>query len=72
MAPMSKEHDNERVGNEGLNAPTPTRDKYENLALTRDDDGVLVLRFHTAGRRAVFTGQTHEDFPAAREDRARP
>jgi hypothetical protein len=27
---------------------TPTyADKYENLALTRDDDGVLVLRFHT-------------------------
>ena len=40
-------------------------DKYENLALTRDDDGVLVLLFHTAGGPGVFTGQTHEEFPAA-------
>ena len=24
-------------------------DKYENLAFRRDDDGVLVLRFHTNG-----------------------
>ena len=43
-------------------------DKYENLAFTRDDDGVLVLRFHTAGGPVVFTGQTHEDFPAALEE----
>jgi enoyl-CoA hydratase/carnithine racemase len=43
-------------------------DKYENLALMRDDDGLLVLRFHTAGGRAVFTGQTHEAFPAALEE----
>jgi hypothetical protein len=45
MAPMSKEHDNELVSNERLNAPLAYVDKYENLALTRDDD---VLRFHTA------------------------
>jgi hypothetical protein len=32
-------------------------DKYENLALTRDDDGSLVLRFHTAGGPAMFTGR---------------
>jgi hypothetical protein len=37
-------------------------EKYENLAFTRDDDGVLVLRFHTNGRAAVFSGQTHSDF----------
>ena len=40
---------------------------YENLALTRDDDGVLVLRFHTNGGPVIFTGGTHEDFPAALE-----
>jgi enoyl-CoA hydratase/carnithine racemase len=40
---------------------------YANLAFTRDDDGVLVLRFHTNGGPVVFTGQTHEEFPAALE-----
>jgi enoyl-CoA hydratase/carnithine racemase len=43
-------------------------DKYENLAFTRDDDGVLVLRFHTNGGPVVFTGQTHQDLPAALEE----
>jgi len=43
-------------------------EKYENLAFTRDDDGVLVLRFHTNGGRLVFTGQTHSDFTAALEE----
>jgi enoyl-CoA hydratase/carnithine racemase len=42
-------------------------DKYENLAFTRDDQGVLVLRFHTDGGPVVFTGQTHEDLPGALE-----
>ena len=50
MAPMRKGHDNERVSNERLNALAYV-DKYENLALTRDDDGLLMLRLHTAGRR---------------------
>ncbi len=45
-------------------------DKYENLAFTRDDDGVLLLRFHTNGGPIVFTGQTHQDFPAALEEMA--
>src|SRR6201987_5542737 len=40
---------------------------YENLAFTRDDDGVLVLRFHTNGGPITFTGQTHTDFTAALE-----
>jgi enoyl-CoA hydratase/carnithine racemase len=40
---------------------------YENLAFSRDDDGVLVLRFHTNGGPVVFTAQTHEDLPAALE-----
>lgn len=43
-------------------------DKYENLAFERDDQGVLVLRFHTAGGAVVFTGRTHEDLPAALEE----
>ena len=43
-------------------------DSYENLAFTRDDDGVLTLRFHTGGGPIVFTGQTHEDLPAALEE----
>jgi enoyl-CoA hydratase/carnithine racemase len=42
--------------------------KYENLAFARDDDGVLVLRFHTDGGPVVFTGQTHQDLPAALEE----
>ena len=40
---------------------------YENLAFTRDDDGVIVLRFHTNGGPVIFTGRTHEDFPTALE-----
>ena len=43
-------------------------DKYENLAFSRDEEGVLVLRFHTDGGPVVFTGQTHQDFPAALEE----
>ena len=43
-------------------------DKHENLTLTRVDDGVLVLRFHTRAGPDVFTGQTHQDFPAALEE----
>jgi len=42
-------------------------DEYENLGLSRDDDGVLVLRFHTNGGPVVFTGQTHQDLPPALE-----
>ena len=42
--------------------------KYENLAFSRDSDGVLVLRFHTDGGPVVFTGQTHEDLPVALEE----
>ncbi|GAA2749128.1 enoyl-CoA hydratase/isomerase family protein [Amnibacterium kyonggiense] len=42
-------------------------DEYENLALSRDEDGVLVLRFHTDGGPLTFTGRTHEDLPKALE-----
>jgi enoyl-CoA hydratase/carnithine racemase len=43
-------------------------DKYKNFSFTRDDAGVLLLRFHTDGGPIVFTGQTHEDLPAALEE----
>ena len=42
--------------------------KYKNLALTRSDDGVILLRFHTDDGPIVFTGQTHEDFGSALEE----
>jgi enoyl-CoA hydratase/carnithine racemase len=41
---------------------------YENLASSRDEEGVLVLRFHADGGCVVFTGQTHQDFPAGLEE----
>lgn len=42
--------------------------KYNNLAFSRGDDGVLVLRCHTDGGPIVFTGQAREEFPVALED----
>lgn len=42
--------------------------RYENFRLTRDDDGVLLVRFHTDGGPITFTGQTHEDFPKLLEE----
>jgi enoyl-CoA hydratase/carnithine racemase len=48
---------------------TPTYfDHYDNLAFSRDDNGVLTMRFHTDGGPVVFTGQTHEDLPHALEE----
>lgn len=41
---------------------------YENLQITRDEDGVLLVRFHTDGGPLTFTGKAHEDFPAALEE----
>ena len=43
-------------------------DRYENLAFSRDDNGVLTMRFHTNGGPIIFTGQTHEDLPLALEE----
>lgn len=43
-------------------------DAYENLAMSRDDNGVLAVRFHTNGGPIVFTGRTHEDLPRALEE----
>ena len=42
--------------------------KYENFAMTRDDNGVLTLRFHTDGGPMVFNQQVHDDFPKVLED----
>ena len=42
--------------------------RYENLALTRSDSGVLTLRFHTNGGPATFTGTTHSDLPRLLEE----
>jgi enoyl-CoA hydratase/carnithine racemase len=38
-------------------------DSFANVAMERDDDGVLTVRFHTDQGPCVFTGQTHEDLP---------
>ncbi|HEY2296123.1 MAG TPA: enoyl-CoA hydratase/isomerase family protein [Jatrophihabitans sp.] len=46
----------------------PYFDKYQNLALSRDDDGVLLMRFHTDGGPILFTGQTHQDLPELLEE----
>src|SRR5919106_4444464 len=46
-------------------------DKYQDLAFERTEDGILTLRFQTAGGPIVFTGQTHEDLPKALEEIAR-
>jgi enoyl-CoA hydratase/carnithine racemase len=43
-------------------------DKFQNLALSRDDDGVLLMKFHTDGGPIVFTGQTHQDLPEVLEE----
>ena len=42
-------------------------DRFENLAMERDEAGVLTVRFHTDGGPCVFTGQTHEHLPEALE-----
>jgi enoyl-CoA hydratase/carnithine racemase len=41
----------------------PYFEKYQNFALTRDEDGVVLMRFHTDGGPITFTGRTHEDLP---------
>ena len=49
-------------------ATPPYFGKYENFSFTRDEAGVLVLRFHTNGGPIVFTGQTHHDLPPMLEE----
>jgi enoyl-CoA hydratase/carnithine racemase len=50
-----------------MNNP-PYFDKFKNLAFSRDEDGVLVMRFHTDDGPIVFTGETHQDLPVALEE----
>ena len=33
---------------------------YKNLTMSRNDAGVLTVRFHAGGDPVVFTGRTHE------------
>jgi enoyl-CoA hydratase/carnithine racemase len=37
------------------------KDRYENIALSRDADGVLVMRFHTDGGPLVWSALAHEE-----------
>jgi enoyl-CoA hydratase/carnithine racemase len=37
------------------------RDAYDNIALERDDAGVLTVRFHTNGDSLVWSGPSHEE-----------
>jgi enoyl-CoA hydratase/carnithine racemase len=37
------------------------RERYENIALSRDDDGVLLLRLHTNGGPLVWSALAHEE-----------
>ena len=45
----------------------PYFDEYKNIAFSRDEDGVLLMRFHTDGGPILFTGQTHQDLPEVLE-----
>lgn len=40
-------------------------DRYETLALTRTDTGVLTVRFHTDGGPAAFSGPMQRELPRA-------
>jgi enoyl-CoA hydratase/carnithine racemase len=42
--------------------------RYRNFNITRGDDGVLLVRFHTDGGPITFTGQTHQDLPVLLEE----
>jgi enoyl-CoA hydratase/carnithine racemase len=37
------------------------KDRYENIALTRGDDGILVMRLHTDGGPLVWSALAHEE-----------
>lgn len=39
--------------------------KYEHLKMTRTDDGILEIRFHTNGGPITFTGRDHREFVEA-------
>lgn len=48
-----------------MSGPTPTldryKDRYENIALTRDDDGVLLMTLHTGGGPFVWSSLAHDE-----------
>lgn len=37
------------------------KDRYHNIALERDDDGVLLMRLHTRGAAFVWSEESHEE-----------
>jgi enoyl-CoA hydratase/carnithine racemase len=42
--------------------------KYETIALSRSDSGVLTLRFHSSDGPATFSGKTHAELPRLLDD----
>jgi enoyl-CoA hydratase/carnithine racemase len=42
--------------------------RYENLKMSRDADGVLIVQMHTKGGPIVFSGKSHSDFVDAFND----
>jgi enoyl-CoA hydratase/carnithine racemase len=48
-----------------MSGPAPRfdhyKDRYENIALSRDADGVLLMRFHTNGGPLVWSALAHEE-----------
>jgi enoyl-CoA hydratase/carnithine racemase len=48
-----------------MSGPAPRfdqyKDRYENIALSRDHDGILVMRFHTNGGPFVWSALAHEE-----------
>jgi enoyl-CoA hydratase/carnithine racemase len=37
------------------------KDRYRNIALERDDDGILLMRLHTEGGHFVWSEESHEE-----------
>jgi len=44
------------------------RDKYDHVQFTRDEQGVLVMRFHTEGNSLVWTAKAHDELAYAFAD----
>jgi enoyl-CoA hydratase/carnithine racemase len=48
-----------------MSGPAPRfdhyKDRYENIALSRDTDGILLMRFHTNGGPLVWSALAHEE-----------
>ena len=65
MATTRTEADHEQPSGESFSAIGA---EHENLPLPRDDEVVLMLRFHIVGGPLEFTGQTYQDHPVALEE----